>query len=67
MQTCMISVQVENPAGGKGQGFSFDHVFSPSASQAAVFAQVSELVQSALDGYQVGIQLPVPFHPLQWL
>ena len=45
---------MDSPAGGKGQGFSFDHVFGPSTSQAAVFAQVSELVQSALDGYQVG-------------
>ena len=48
-------LQVENPGGGKGQGFSFDHVFGPATMQAAVFSRVSELVQSALDGYQVRI------------
>ena len=38
---------------GKDQIFSFDRVFGASASQQQVFDEVSELVQSALDGYQV--------------
>jgi kinesin family protein C1 len=33
--------------------FEFDRVFGPSVGQEAVFEEVSEFVQSALDGYQV--------------
>lgn len=33
--------------------FTYDRVFSPSSSQQTVFDEVSELIQSALDGYQV--------------
>ena len=40
-------------AEGKDQSFTFDRVFGPQADQAAVFQEVSELVQSALDGYKV--------------
>lgn len=35
------------------QAFDFDRVFGPSSSQADVFADVSQLVTSALDGYNV--------------
>lgn len=35
--------------------FSFDRVFSADCSQAAVWDEVSQLVQSALDGYRVCI------------
>lgn len=38
---------------GKEHTFGFDRVFSPSDSQANIFSEVAELVQSALDGYHV--------------
>ena len=40
---------------GKEAAFSFDRVFGSETGQEAVFQEVSELVQSALDGYQVSI------------
>ncbi|GAB2211558.1 hypothetical protein Drorol1_Dr00024876 [Drosera rotundifolia] len=35
--------------------FKFDHVFSPQATQEAVFAQTSPVITSVLDGYNVCI------------
>ncbi|NP_001119723.1 kinesin-like protein Ncd [Bombyx mori] len=39
----------------KPQLFTFDGIFTPHASQEDVFAEVSSMVQSALDGYNVCI------------
>lgn len=53
---------------GRRHSFAFDKVFGGMAPQAAVFAEVSELVQSALDGYQVHLP-PRPRLPtchLRW-
>lgn len=46
-----LSVKAE--VDGKEQVFAFDKVFAAGVAQKAVFDEVSELVQCALDGYQV--------------
>lgn len=52
--TCMpdgSSIRVS--AEGKEHLFSYDRVFKPTDTQARIFDEVSDLVQSALDGFQV--------------
>lgn len=39
----------------KTKAFAFDHVFTPESLNADVFGEISQLVQSALDGYNVCI------------
>ena len=49
-----LTVRLEGATEGiKDSTFAFDKVFGPLSSQADVFAEVSDLVQSALDGYKV--------------
>ena len=40
---------------GQKHSFMFDKVFIPDASQEDVFVEISQLVQSALDGYKVNL------------
>ena len=56
-----LTVRLEGATEGiKDSAFAFDKVFGPQSSQADVFAEVSDLVQSALDGYKVGLSPLLP-------
>lgn len=53
-----VRVPSENAAGKvsvKTHAFAFDHVFPPASTQTEVFAEVSDLLQSVLDGYHTTI------------
>jgi len=47
------SLSIQGKYVGEGHSFKFDKVFAPSSGQGVVFDEVSEFVQSALDGYNV--------------
>lgn len=47
------SLQIQGKHVGETHSFKFDKVFAPSTGQDLVFDEVSEFVQSALDGYHV--------------
>lgn len=44
---------------GQKHSFTFDKVLMPEATQEDVFVEISQLVQSALDGYKVTDELDV--------
>ena len=47
------SLSIQGKHVGESHAFKFDKVFAPSTGQDMVFDEVSEFVQSALDGYNV--------------
>ncbi len=47
------SLTIQGKHVGEAHAFKFDKVFAPSTGQDTVFDEVSEFVQSALDGYHV--------------
>ena len=69
--TCLpdgLTVRVDGQTEGIKEGakdctFAFDKVFGHYSGQADVFAEVSDMVQSALDGYKV---LSAVVHASDW-
>jgi len=51
----VIQLQFERKQDGRKQdhSFTFDRIFAPTSTQQDVFGEISQLVQSALDGYKV--------------
>ena len=57
------SVRLEGQTEGiTDSSFAFDKVFGGQSSQADVFVEVSDMVQSALDGYKVTSTVTVAMH-----
>lgn len=54
------------PATSQKHQFAFDRVFSPGTGQEMVFDEISELVQSALDGHKVRPVAPVASFSSLW-
>ena len=51
---------------GQKYPFTFDKVFNHEASQQDVFVEITQLVQSALDGYKVTFLLSFFAVPCEW-
>lgn len=48
-----IQLQFESKGRKQDHSFKFDRIFAPTSTQQEVFSEISQLVQSALDGYKV--------------